>query len=254
MGRENRDDGGAGSAAPDPMVLVVGVDAARPSAWVAVALREGRLEEMSTHPTLAAVADRFQEASVFAIDVPMGHDDPEGTIRGGRRACDEAARILLGPQRRASVFGVPPLEVLRHGDHAEAVAACRRRGWAAPSAQLWAIRPRILECHAVAHDARFFEIHPEVGFHALASSLGKPVPQHAKTSWSGLVERLALLHDAKLRPERSLGGVGRASPDDVLDATIAAWSAHRIATREAKSLPSAPPQDPTTARSVAIWY
>lgn len=234
------------------MALVVGVDAAKASSWIAVALRDGRLHEMSTHQTLADLVQTFPSATVFAIDIPVGHEDPEGRRDEGRRACDASARSYLAPERRASVFHVPPPAVFREETHEAAVAACRARGWSAPSAQLWALRPRIVEADAFAADPRVFEVHPEASFQALAESLAKPAPTQSKATWSGLVERLELLHGARLRPERSVGGVGRASPDDVLDATIAAWTAQRIDEGAARRFPHDPPRDPRTGRAVAI--
>lgn len=235
------------------MSLVVGIDAAKASSWISVALLDGRLHEMSTHRSLADLVLSFPSATVFGVDIPLGHEDPDGLREGGRRACDVAARGFLAAERRASVFHVPPPLVLQEETHGAAVALCRSRGWPAPSAQLWALRPRILEAEAFAADSRFFEVHPEVAFQALAGSLSKPAPKESKATWSGLVERLELLHAARLRPERSVGGVGRASPDDVLDATVAAWSARRIDGRAARTFPEPPPKDPRTGRPVAIW-
>lgn len=235
------------------MSLVVGVDAAKAAAWVAVALRGGRLHEISAHPSLDAILQGFPEARAIAIDIPLGHEDPSGAHAGGQRRCDRAAREILLPERRSSVFWVPPPAAMEAEDHARAVALCRSRGWTAPSAQLWALRPRILEAQRHARDPRIHEVHPELSFHALAQTLARSPPAHGKQTWAGLIERLQLLHEARLRPERSLGGVGRASPDDVLDATIAAWTAHRIAEKKAEAAPADPPQDPQTHRRVAIW-
>ena len=236
------------------MTIVVGVDAARSPGWVAVTLKDGHLASMVLHPSLRAVIEAEPAASVFAVDVPIGHEDPLGTVDEGRRQCDRAAKVFLGSMRQASVFWVPPPSILGASDQTEAVQQCRAKGWIAPSAQLWAMRARLLEAQAFAADPRVFEVHPEVSFQEALRVFGKAGHlSHAKSTWPGLVERLELLHAAKLRPERSLGGVGRASPDDVLDATIAAWSALRIEAGEAKTLPSAPPTDPSTGRPVAIW-
>lgn len=237
------------------MTRVVGVDAARAEGWVAVSLQDGRLHSMSVHPTLQALLAAEGGADVVAIDLPLGHDDPSGARDRGRRACDAAAREFLGGGRGASVFLVPPPSVLDVSDQTEAVLLCRSKGWTAPSAQVWGLRPRLLEAREVLRDGRVREVHPEVSFRALRQTLGVDAPlEHAKATWAGLVERLELLHAGRLRPERSVGGVGRASPDDVLDATVAAWSAARIATGAASTLPKEPPLDPATGRPVAIWY
>jgi predicted RNase H-like nuclease len=209
---------------------------------------------MVMHPSLAAIVDAEPEASVIAVDIPIGHEDPLGTVDQGRRRCDRAAREHIGPARQASVFWVPPNHVLESADQTDAVEHCRKKGWVAPSAQLWAMRGRILEARTFAKDPRFFEVHPEVSFQHALNEGGTPGHlQRPKTTWPGLVERLELLHAARLRPERSLGGIGRASPDDVLDATIAAWSALRILKGTAKTFPPKPLWDPDTRRPVAIW-
>lgn len=221
---------------------------------MAVTLRDGRLDSMMLHPSLADVMKASTEASVIAVDVPIGHEDPLGAVDEGRRQCDRAAKALLGPSRQSSVFWVPPPSILAASDQAEAVQRCRAKGWIAPSAQLWAMRARLLEARPFASDPRVYEVHPEVSFQEALGVFAKGGHLgHPKNTWPGLVERLELLHAARLRPERSLGGIGRASPDDVLDATIAAWSATRIADGKGKALPSNPPRDPATRRPVAIW-
>lgn len=236
------------------MTIVVGVDAAQSPAWVAVTLRDGRLHSMMLHASLAAVVEAEPDAEVIAVDVPIGHEDPSGRVDQGRRRCDKVARDFLGAGRQSSVFWVPPFSALQVADHSEAVERCRKNGWIAPSAQLWAMRRRLVEAHAFAADRRFHEVHPEVSFQEALRLGGREGHlAHPKRTWPGLVERLELLHAARLRPERSLGGIGRASPDDVLDATIAAWSAQRIANGQARTLPSDPPADPGSKRAVAIW-
>ena len=236
------------------MTIVVGVDAAQSPGWVAVTLRDGRLHSMVIQPSLAAVVEAEPTARVVAVDIPIGHEDPTSGLDQGRRRCDRAAREFLGAGRQASVFWVPPFSVLDAADQTEAVERCRKKGWIAPSAQLWAMRRRLLEARALAVDPRLYEVHPEASFQEALNLGGKTGHlQHPKTTWPGLVERLELLHAARLRPERSLGGIGRASPDDVLDATIAAWSAARIANKKARPLPAEPPTDPETGRAVAIW-
>jgi predicted RNase H-like nuclease len=208
---------------------------------------------MVLHRSLEDVLADCQAAKIIAIDIPLGHEDPAGTADEGRRRCDREARAFVGAQRQASVFWVPPPSAFQAETHAEAVELCRSRGWIAPSAQLWALKARILNAGRLS-DERFFEVHPEASFQTLLreSKKGDRLA-HSKATWSGLVERLELLHHARLRPERSLGGVGRASPDDVLDATIAAWTAWRLHEGRARPIPEIPPKDPTTNRPVAIW-
>lgn len=238
--------------------VVVGVDGARigeTQGWVAVTLRDGHLRELAFHPTFDAVLAEAGDAAVVGVDMPIGHDDPHGQLRGGRRACDLAAQDWLGP-RRASVFLVPPLDLLRLPAHADAVREAGARGVLAPSVQLWNLRARLLDVDArAAKDPRIVEVHPEVAFQRMLRAEGKAEShlEFRKKTWGGLHERLELLHRAQLRPTRSFGGVGLVSPDDVLDATAVAWSAHRAAHGLAVALPAEPPADPATGRAVAIW-
>lgn len=241
-----------GSAMP----AVVGVDGARlgPSAgWVAVRLEEGRLAGFAFHAAFAEVLAANADVAVVGVDMPIGHEDPAGARQGGRRRCDAEAQAFVGP-RRASVFPVPPLDLFDLPTHAEALRAAAARGVAAPSAQVWNLRDRLREVNALAaKDPRVHEVHPEASFTAMARGHGAAALEHPKHTWNGLFERLDLLRHEGLRPARSLGGVGRASPDDVLDATAAAWSARRIAAGQAARLPEPPPLDPATGRAVAIW-
>jgi predicted RNase H-like nuclease len=229
---------------------VVGADGAR-GGWVAVQLRDGRLGELAMFDDIGALLAAYADAEALAVDMPLGHEMEDAR---GRRACDLGAQQELGP-RRASVFPVPPLELLELPSHEAACARAAERGWAAPSRQLWALRARIVEVgRAAEHDARLREAHPELSFQELQRSQGGPEHLgHSKHTWNGLFERLDLLRKAGLRPARVLGGVGRASPDDVLDATALAWTAQRIARGEARSVPARPPRDPRTGRPVAVW-
>lgn len=234
-------------------MLVTGVDGSdRITGWIAVTLLDGHLHTAQQQPTLRSVLEANPESKVVAVDIPIGHEAAPGD---GRRRCDVEAREFVGAARARSVFWVPPPAVLRAPDIETSLAVADRSGWMRPSPLIWGLRRRIFEAHEIAKDERVIEIHPEVSFTALMRETKRgDTLQHPKTTWDGLVERLELLHAEKLRPTRSFGGLGRASPDDVLDATIAAWSAARHADGRSRSLPDGPPRDPETRRRVAVWY
>lgn len=216
-------------------------------------LEGDRLDAWEFFEELDALVAWAGDAEVIGLDVPLGHEDPRGTRDQGRRACDVAARRFLGRQA-SSVFHVPPPSLLKL-EYAQARKVARQRGWLAPSVQLWNLRDNILAAEAAARrDPRLREVHPEVSFLALHRASGGEGPLAGKHTWNGLFERLELLRAAGLRPSRSLGGVGRASPDDVLDATIVAWTAQRLTAGKGATLPERPPEDPRTGRPVAISY
>ena len=212
---------------------VLGVDAAA-GAWFAVVLIEGRFAGADLQPSVAALLDRHPEASVVAIDIPIG------LPIGRARPADTAAQAFVGAARAASVFRTFPVEVLRAESYAEAAATAKRLLGAAISQQSWGLRMRIEEVGRIAQsDPRLVEVHPEVSFRALN---GAPL-RYSKHSWSGVHERRDLLARAGIVLPDDLPGGARAAPDDVVDAAVAAWSALRVAEGRSKTLPEVPPSD-----------
>lgn len=178
----------------------VGVDGCR-AGWVA---SDGAQAEVFA--SFAALMDAHAGATV-AIDIPIGLL-AEGTR--GDRACDKAARRLLGP-RRASVFPPPTRAQL-----------IEVRGL---SLQTRNIVPKIREVDAwlAAHPgARVFEAHPELAF---AQANGAPM-RHAKRTAAGRLERARVLRRLELLPRRRPRGC---AVDDLHDASILSWTARRIA-------------------------
>ena len=79
---------------------------------------------------------------------------------------------------------------------------------------------------------------------------GQPL-RHRKKSAGGAFERIALLRRHGIELDR-LGPAAFVPLDDVLDAAAAAWSAHRVATGVAQSLPE--PPETVDGRPIAIWF
>jgi Uncharacterized conserved protein len=81
-------------------------------------------------------------------------------------------------------------------------------------------------------------------------SAGRP-PQYRKKSAGGAFERIEILrrHGIQLA---ELKATASAPLDDVLDAGAAAWSAHRIASGVAESLPD--PPECVDGIAIAIWF
>jgi predicted RNase H-like nuclease len=208
-------------------VLTIGVDAAR-GGWMAVALRDGRFMDAAFERRFPALLERFPEAGVFGVDVPIGLPEP-----GVRRRADLDARAAVGP-RRASVFFTPSRAALECPTYGAA-----REVAPDTSAQAWALRTAILDVERI-RDSRVHEVHPEVSFALLA---GGPIA-FAKRTWNGQHQRLRLLANVGIEIPHRLDA-GLVGADDVLDAAVVAWTATRIARGEHVTLPADPrPHEP----------
>lgn len=181
--------------------------------WVGVVLEHGRFVEAFHVAGFAAVLERSVGAEVLGIDMPIGLTDPP-------RAAELEARQVLG--KRASTLFLSPPPGVRGLAYPEANARCRRVRGTGFSKQSFNLLPRIFEVadHA---DARCFEVHPELCFHALTGEV-----LASKKSWTGLMQRLAALRSVGIELPADIGDQ-RVGIDDVLDAAVAAWTAGRIA-------------------------
>jgi predicted RNase H-like nuclease/predicted enzyme related to lactoylglutathione lyase len=210
---------------------VAGVDLAR-GALAVVVLEEYRVVEAFRCETFADAL--LVDAQVVAVDVPIGIPD------AGPRAADVAARQFVGP-RASSVFATPIRRALEAATYAEARRIASELTGKSLSAQSYGLGRRILEVDEYAHrDERVIEVHPEVSFRELAH---RPLP--SKNRLEGLAERRALLEQAGIELPAS---APRIAEPDLLDATVAAWSARRYALGDALPLPEG-----HSARIGAIW-
>jgi predicted RNase H-like nuclease len=206
-------------------VLALGVDAAR-GGWIAVALEDGAFADAALERRFPALLERYADAVVVGVDVPIGLP-----ASGTRRRADIEARKVVGA-RRSSVFFTPARAALEAATYAAA-----REVAPSTSAQGWALRTAILDVARV-RDPRVHEVHPEVSFAVLA---GAPLA-FAKRTWNGQRDRELLLRRAGIRiPDRLDAGLVGA--DDVLDAAVTAWSATRIARGEHITVPADPAPD-----------
>jgi predicted RNase H-like nuclease len=222
---------------------VLGLDGFK-ERWLGVTLVEGRFHSAGVFRTISDALAQEPDASVVAIDIPIGLGDGNG-----RRADHEAKAFIGG--RGNTVFLTFPEDVLSAATHAEANTRAQALTGKGISQQSYALRHKIREAAvAAASDSRLVEVHPEVSFRALA---GAPLAFSKKT-WNGVMERRDLLHAAGIDvPNSLLGDAGTAPPDDVLDAAIAAWTARRVAQKTAGLLPASMVQ--TGARPTGvIWY
>jgi predicted RNase H-like nuclease len=207
---------------------VAGIDGTK-GGWVAIVLEDAHFVRGHLIRLVESDFSELGDCEIVGIDVPIGF---------GPRAADAAARAFLSGTA-STVFSTPPQSVLES----------RFGPGLGVSAQAHALGPRIIHVTALASvDARFREVHPEVSFRAMNEEA--PL-RYRKKSAGGALERIELLRRAGIELDR-IGLAATAPLDDVLDAAAAAWTARRIASGAAQSLPS-PPED-VAGRSVAIWF
>ncbi|CAM3339134.1 DUF429 domain-containing protein [Mycobacterium frederiksbergense] len=225
------------------MSTVLGVDGWK-NGWVGIELRDGRYVGAHVDETLRGLVAAAPDAVAIGVDIPLGLLDSEV------RASDRAAQRRLGA-RSSSLFAMPPRPVFDAPDHAAATAAAKALTGTGISIQTWGLRRKFLEAEAL-HDKTglpLHEVHPELSFH----EMGLLAADGKKKSWRGQRARLRILTSHGIDIPEDLGRAVAAVPaDDVLDAGAAAWSAHRIATGAAFSLPD-PPQVDGRGRQLAIW-
>ena len=141
----------------------------------------------------------------------------------------------------------PPRAVWAQASYQAANRRCRELTGQGLSIQAWGLRAKLLEAgryrEACGHP--LYEVHPELAFAAMA---GAPLA-HSKHTAAGLELRRELLGRAGLVVPR----VPLAPVTDALDAAAVAWSAWRIATGRAVTLPGRPQHD-RHGREIAIRY
>jgi predicted RNase H-like nuclease len=225
---------------------VAGVDGCR-GGWVAF---EIDLKSMDTSVELidlpSILMSKPEDLAILAIDIPIG-------LLDGSRACDKAARMLLGQPRGASVFAAPCRASLSAMNHAAATATNLRITGRGLSQQAWGIASKIKQVDdAITPQSQkwVFEAHPEVCFWALA---GERPMAHGKKTKAGVEERLELVRAVFPDIERHLQNrPSRVGKDDLLDAAVAGWTALRLYNDEA--LQVCEPEQDSNGLMACIWY
>lgn len=220
---------------------VVGVDGCR-SGWLVCRYQPSAVHvSFGVYPNFSQILEQEAGAKVIAVDIPIGLTD-----NGRPRRCDLEARHLLSGARASSVFPAPARCLLAERDY---FAVCRRSRelyGKAVSQQAFAIFGKIAEVDALLNSElqkRVYEVHPEVCFWGVAR---RPM-QHRKKTREGYDERRTFLCAAlpcsvPARDQvRQLGL--RVEPDDLLDAAVAALTAHRIYLGTAERIPAGPEVD-----------
>jgi predicted RNase H-like nuclease len=240
---------------------VAGADGCR-EGWVVVASDEAsgtvRRSVVDSDALLAAGVESAERADVLALDMVIGL--PEEAVSGGR-ACDRAARQVLGGTRGRSVFSPPARSALRATSYDDAQRLQKASGPEAPglSIQAYHLFPKLraVQRHVgPERQDRIVEVHPELSFYAMN---GDAPMQASKHTPEGRAARVACLQAAGFddieAAVRGLTGSG-VSADDVLDAHAACWSARRIQAGEARRLPPAGEEAPrnTAGLRMEIWW
>lgn len=208
-------------------VFYVGVDGCK-EGWFAVVLTDNGDWDVAIFPDVANLWDRFRDAVLILIDVPIGLRD----CGLEERVCDREARKLLGQKRGSSVFPAPCRPAVYADNYLEANEINHRLTGRRLSKQSWGIARKITEVDEfLTRDGearlRIRETHPEVCFRMLA---GRPI-RHSKKTRYGFEERLEVLRsvypgaDDIVRHALLSYGHGQVARDDVLDAMVAAVSA-----------------------------
>jgi predicted RNase H-like nuclease len=233
------------------MYNVAGVDGA-PGGWAIVSMQAGQVEVRHIRH-LSDLFDGAGQFSLVAVDMPIGLLD---TYQVGGRSCDRAARARLG-KRGSSVFPAPVRPVL--GAISWELSCARSRASSpngkAISKQTYGILPKIEEVDELLSArpelrAVIREVHPELCFAELA---GAPMTNR-KSSVRGRDERRLALRTVfpGLDDIEAAGNREKIKTVDLLDASVACWSAMRIASGQGYSLPTSVLLD-ATGLEMAIW-
>jgi predicted RNase H-like nuclease len=204
--------------------------------WIAASVRS----DSTIHVIRVARLTDLPAPTVIAVDMPIGLPDR------GDRACDAAARKLIGI-RRSSVFPVPIRGMMSAATREAACAIGRETDGREIGATSWAIKEKIETLDQLLRsNAQFaaitYEVHPEVIFHRMSGGVGFDY----KKTLSGAEQRLSILETALGSSVRAAAADARAlgcARDDVIDSMACLWTARRIAAGHATSLPEFPPTD-----------
>ncbi|MGY6628491.1 MAG: PfkB family carbohydrate kinase [Oceanicaulis sp.] len=224
-----------------------------PGGWIGVMADLNEIEPPRVE-VFASFADALATgAQIIAVDMPIGLPEGPGSGERGGRACERAAKAMLGA-RRSSIFPTPLRAAFGGRTRAEADALNRAAGGTGLAAQSFALFKKIRDIDDAMTpmlEGCVFETHPET---TIAALTGAPAAHNKKTA-EGRAERLALLiahglAQALFDPHPYKRGV--AAPDDLIDAGLCLLTAQRIAAGTALCLPDDPPRDGRGLR-MAIW-
>ena len=202
-------------------LIAAGIDGCR-SGWVCAGW-DGEGWSLDCLPTLESIVPMLAPQATVCVDIPIG------LSRDGFRACDRAARQLLG-KRSSSVFPVPPRLALAPLSYEELNLASKAHCGKGISKQAFYLLPKIREAEALLRSPNsdgldWLETHPELCFSSFNGAV--PMEDNKKTE-AGFCERKSVL--ARHIPARTIdrllqslmASVPRAqcARDDMLDALV----------------------------------
>ena len=202
-------------------LIAAGIDGCR-SGWVCAGW-DGEGWSLDCLPTLESIVPMLVPQATVCVDIPIG------LSRDGFRACDRAARQLLG-KRSSSVFPVPPRLALAPLSYEELNLASKAHCGKGISKQAFYLLPKIREAEALLRSPNsdgldWLETHPELCFSSFNGAV--PMEDNKKTE-AGFCERKSVL--ARHIPARTIdrllrslmASVPRAqcARDDMLDALV----------------------------------
>jgi len=246
------------SPSPDATpAWVAGADGYR-DGWVVV------LHQPATGTTRCRTVDSVdglfgmsESPAVLGVDMVIGLPD---RAEPGGRACDRAARQLLGHPRGSSVFSPPAHAVLGADTYDEAQRRNRATGPDAPglTKQTFYLMPKmraLADRMTPARQERVREVHPELAFYAMNDDVPLEASKHAEAGRAARMDLLAAHGFPDIEDTVARFSDGDLGADDVLDAHAVCWTARRIHESTAERCP---PQNEAAPRNdrglrMEIW-
>lgn len=241
----------------DPSAWVAGADGYQ-DGWIVVLHQPatGTTRRRTVGETNALFA-LPETPTVLGIDMVIGLPD---RAEPGGRACDRAARQLLGHPRGTSVFSPPASAALDADTYDEAVRRNRASAPDAPglSKQTFHLMPKmraLAERMTPPRQEWVREVHPELAFYAMNDDRPVPDSKHTEAGRSARLDLLAAHGFPAVEVAASNLSGGALGADDVLDAHAACWTARRIHRDTAQRCPSRDEPAPRNDRGLRmeIW-
>lgn len=202
--------------------FTVGIDWMKGN-WLAAEM-QGDEVTIHRYADICEACDAYIHADAVFIDIPIGL--PENRREDLLRP-DRAARAMLSPKRKPSIFPVP----CRQAVYVESESEAKRLNvdilGRNMSQQAYGFTKMIRQVDAYLQENpiwkdRLLESHPEVAFQLLNNGMGL---LHSKHSEAGIEERIGILRKQGVDPVPLLTEISLKQREDVLDALCLALSA-----------------------------